>query len=248
MSGKRSSDAHAPRRERLCALRRNCAAAQAPGQAWRCFFAAATWRHMATPTLFHEYLYDSANLNYDGASPAQYGDFRQKLEASFLAPEGTGSSNSSSGSVEAGVAGWPGLGGSVGGGRVQGGGGGGGWDASAVQGAALAAPPVVQNGGAPLLEVDPTLASSTAAGQLPRRRPNVFSPACRLHEMIDGVQFTTSHVGSRKLTDVLAAWFGGGLHEVFLLDDYEGVRGRGECGVDPAEAAGLSAVQFYVQP
>ena len=70
----------------------------------------------------------------------------------------------------------------------------------------------------------------------------MFSPACHLHETIDGVQFTTSHVGGQKLVNVLAAWFGGAVEEVFLLDQYEGVRGSDECGVDPAAAAGLSAV------
>ena len=226
-------------------LHRGCEGAQAPGQAWRCFFAAAAWRHLATPVLFHEYLYDSANLGYDGAGPAQYGDFRRRLEASFAAPEqdGNSSSGGGGGGLEAVAAERHGEGSSAGGGGEGG-------DASGLRGATLQAPLLLPTSVAGLQAGAPTPAPANGTGsrQLSGERPNMFSPACHLHEMIDGVQFTTSHVGGRRLVDVLAAWFGGSVDEVFLIDEYEGVRGSDKCGVDPAAAAGLSAAQFYTKP
>lgn len=83
--------------------------------------------------------------------------------------------------------------------------------------------------------------SMTCSGQA-LRGPNIFSPACQLHEMIDSKLFTTSHVGDVKFVDVLGAWFAGQLSCVHVLDGHRGVRGGDECGFDPAQAQQLVAV------
>ena len=62
---------------------RTCADAYGPDEAWRCFFAQYAHAHVATPALFHEYLYDSANLGFDGATSSNFSSFREHLEASF---------------------------------------------------------------------------------------------------------------------------------------------------------------------
>ena len=41
------------------------------------------------------------------------------------------------------------------------------------------------------------------------RAATVFAPACQLHEMIDGPQFTSSHIGGVRFVDLLAGWFAG---------------------------------------
>ncbi|EIE18482.1 hypothetical protein COCSUDRAFT_60148 [Coccomyxa subellipsoidea C-169] len=65
---------------------------------WRCFFAQDCQAFLETPTLFHEYLYDSANLGYDGAgSPAEAEDFRSRLEASIKAAAAAGGTGSCAG-------------------------------------------------------------------------------------------------------------------------------------------------------
>lgn len=190
-------------------LRSSCEAAQgARSAAWRCFFAQAAWRHLATPTIFHEYLYDSANLGYDGAGWGQYEDFRAKLQSSFTAPAAD----------QSGGDGCP-------------------------AGAAWASTSGGSSGtGAPALQACSSRNASDAA-----RRPSVFAPACHLHEMIDGAQFTTSHVGDQRFTDVLAAWFAGNSSSVFLLDTSGTVRGEDECGVDPAASKQLKDVLLYMQ-
>jgi hypothetical protein len=198
-------------------LRRSCEAAQQlRGAAWRCFFAQAAWRHLATPAIFHEYLYDSANLGYDGAAWGQYEDFRGKLQGSFTAAPAD-----------------------------EGGGGG-----CPAAGAAWAATSGGSGGtGTTALQACSSSSSSSAAGNASdaARRPNVFAPACHLHEMIDGAQFTTSHVGGQRFTDVLASWFAGNLSSVFLLDDSSTVRSADECGVDAAASKQLSDVLLYIQ-
>ena len=200
----------------------SCEAAQAPGQAWRCFFAQQLWPYLSTPTLFHEYLYDSANLGYDGAAWRQYDDFREKLQSSFLAWE------DGDGGCPAGAAWVPG-------------------DRTSSAGACTSGKDGEQGEGEGSTVVSRQQLPGNATAGSGSRRPNVFSPACHLHEMIDSVQFTTSHVGEQHLTDVLAGWFDGGISRVFLLDNATYVRGSDECGVDPAAAKQMSDVLSYTQ-
>ncbi|KAK9902182.1 hypothetical protein WJX75_007070 [Coccomyxa subellipsoidea] len=71
---------------------------------WRCFFAQDCQAFIETPALFHEYLYDSANLGYDGAgSPAEAEDFRSRMEASIKAAAATGWNGSCDGGDSEGV-------------------------------------------------------------------------------------------------------------------------------------------------
>ena len=200
----------------------SCEAAQAPGQAWRCFFAQQAWPHLSTPTLFHEYLYDSANLGYDGAAWSQYDDFREKLQSSFLergeagdgcpasAAWGPGDADSSADACNSGRDGAPG-----------------------------------ESEGSIIVTRQQLHGNASGVGG--SRRPNMFSPACHLHEMIDSVQLTISHVGEQHLTDVLARWFDGQISSVFLLDNATYVRDADECGVDPAAAKQLSDILSYTQ-
>lgn len=200
----------------------SCEAAQAPGQAWRCFFAQQAWPYLSTPTLFHEYLYDSANLGYDGAAWSQYDDFREKLQGSFLAWEDGDSGCAAS-------AAW------------------GHADGTSSADACSSGRSGEQRGSEGSMVVSGQQLPGNATGGGSSRRPNMFSPACHLHEMIDSVQLTTSHVGKKHLTDVLTGWFDGQISSVFLLDNATYVRDSNECGVDPAAAKQLNDVLTYTQ-
>lgn len=57
-----------------------CEAAFPPKDSWRCFHAQYAAPHLAVRTLYHQNLYDWANLGYDGASPKDYEDFRARME------------------------------------------------------------------------------------------------------------------------------------------------------------------------
>ncbi|CAL8465970.1 g5506 [Coccomyxa elongata] len=66
------------------------------GESWRCFFAQDCHAHLDTPPLFHEYLYDSANMGYDGVgSSPEAEDFRSHLEASLKLSEASSAWNGS---------------------------------------------------------------------------------------------------------------------------------------------------------
>ncbi len=263
---------------------------------WRCFFAQDCQAFLETPTLFHEYLYDSANLGFDGAgSPAEAEDFRSRLEASIKAAAAAGGSGSCAGdsseeeaspdgrhthnvsrigehvvlrvgSRDARGSGALALGdsgdahGSSGGtqesdGLVKGGG-----RSFSVgdrremkQNADMLSLPSGSrpngnnrtSGIAASQQLDAGLvsnASMTCSGQTLRSWPNIFAPACQLHEMIDCTLFTKSHVGDVRFVYVLGAWFAGELNNVHVLDGHGGVRGGDECGVYPALAKQLAAV------
>lgn len=74
---------------------RSCEQGFGANDTWRCFFAQDCHPHLTTPSIFHEYLYDSANLGFDGgSSPAEAEDFRARLEASFMDCELTSISGS----------------------------------------------------------------------------------------------------------------------------------------------------------
>lgn len=53
-------------------------------EAWRCFHAQYAARRVQLPLLFHQYVYDSANLGYDQASPANFSNFRRQFLESLL--------------------------------------------------------------------------------------------------------------------------------------------------------------------
>ena len=74
------------------------------------------------------------------------------------------------------------------------------------------------------------------------RAATVFAPACQLHEMIDGPQFTFSHVGGVRFVDLLAGWFAGEPTPT-VIDAHAGPRSPGECGKDPAAAAASAPPQ-----
>ncbi|KAK9807851.1 hypothetical protein WJX72_011324 [[Myrmecia] bisecta] len=60
---------------------RSCTA-HFPDEPWRCFHAQYAWRHVKFPVLFHEFLYDSANLGFDTCyKQADVEDFRHRLRA-----------------------------------------------------------------------------------------------------------------------------------------------------------------------
>lgn len=53
-------------------------------EAWRCFHAQYAARRIQLPLLFHQYVYDSANLGYDQASTANFSNFRRQFLQSLL--------------------------------------------------------------------------------------------------------------------------------------------------------------------
>ena len=262
-------------------LNRSCEQHFGANSSWRCFFAQDCQAFIETPALFHEYLYDSASLGYDGAgSPAEAEDFRSRMEASIKAAAATGWSGSCNGGDSEGISlnntgarlavpqaavvpggcvsrqgNENGLG--LGGQQSEGGSRGGQMlevigsreraHVSALSDtpdrAAMASVPSSRT----LPEVDQSdgellsNGSMTCSGQA-LRGPNIFSPACQLHEMIDSKLFTTSHVGDVRFVDVLGAWFAGQLSCVHVLDGHRGARGGDECGFDPAQAQQLMAV------
>lgn len=251
------------------------------GESWRCFFAHDCQAHLDTPALFHEYLYDSANMGYDGvSSSAEAENFRSRTEASLKLSEASSAWNDScdnatdvtaplsgSGAVSLGhqlVSGKssrevPNL------------------DASrsfyikriqnkmpgfavlqitestrwerVAQAFALTEMPGQAMGPASSMSQQRTKdfiaeeqPSTTANECKVHSMPNIFAPACQLHEMIDSVLFTMSHVGNARFVDVLDAWFGGHLSNVHVIDTHPGMRGGSECGFDPASAQQLAAV------
>ena len=247
---------------------------------------------MATPALYHEYLYDSANLGFDGATASNFSSFREHLEASFigaaagspdpvtlgfsgaeagaaaartpasvahaaapppavqepyrvdaygvqaastgralLATGGGASAGTAAGgppapgnalSPRAGTAGAPSPGATLAAGFAH-------------EGRAAAAPSVglVSGEGVVAPRTESGLPEDASAGA---RAATVFAPACQLHEMIDGPQFTFSHIGGVRFVDLLAGWFAGEPTPT-VIDAHAGPRSPGECGKDPAAAA-----------
>ena len=252
---------------------------------------------MATPALFHEYLYDSANLGFDGATASNFSSFREHLEASFVGTAAGGPDPVTLGfsGVEAGAAVAAGLAGpaaaplpavegpyrvdaygvqaastgrallATGGGASAGTAAGGlptpgktlsprssGAAGAPSPRAALAVGPahVGQAAAAPdvgLVRGEGVVAPRTGLG-LPEdaaagaRAATVFAPACQLHEMIDGPQFTFSHIGGVRFVDLLAGWFAGEPTPT-VIDAHRGPRSAGECGKDPASAAASAPPQ-----
>ena len=265
----------------LFCLDRSCEQSFPVGEFWRCFFAQDCHAHLETPALFHEYLYDSANMGYDGVgSSAEAEDFRSRLEASIKlsgasesgscdnATDETGPlgsrgamslevSSSSSGELRKTAAldrgygeRWqdniPYIEDSD---RAEGTR----WERVAQAFALTEAPSEAFGSGSDLLRPEKAGSSAevslstSANGSMTCRaqahsRPNIFAPACQLHEMIDSVLFTTSHVGDVHFVDLLEGWFSGLLSSVDVLDSHSGVRGGDECGFDPASAQQLAAV------
>ena len=149
----------------------SCTEAYGPEEAWRCFFAQYAHEHVATPAIFHEYLYDSANLAYNGGSAAWAfaEDFRTRLTASL---DGMPS-------------------------RIGGG-----------------------------------ITSEMQWSATHQQLPAVFAPACELHEMIDSVLFTTSHVGNFMFWRVLGQWYETQEHnttDVRIIDNVPGRRSTADC-------------------
>lgn len=253
---------------------------------------------MATPVLFHEYLYDSANLGFDGATASNFSSFREHLEASFVGRAAGGPNPETLGfpRVEAGAAAAHASGRAAGAAaplpavqepyRVDaygvqaasaerallttGGGAGAGTAAGGLpapgrtlspragtagapsQGAAQAAGPahvgraaaaphvgLVSGEGAVAPRTDSGLGEGAAAGA---RAATAFAPACQLHEMIDGPQFTFSRIGGVRFVDLLAGWFAGEPTPT-VIDAHAGPRSPGECGKDPAAAAASAPPQ-----
>ena len=235
-------------------------------EAWRCFFAQYAHAHVATPALFHEYLYDSANLGFDGALAANFSDFRARMEASF------------SGSAAASSPPYPRLPGSAAGAsalanRVLGADGEGGRPAAppaeipaahsngypepytgaagmerallaSAAGSGMAAAGVPAPG-VTLLPREQSMDPSTAPGPAAARTEaaagarvaTVFAPACQLHEVIDGPLFTSSHIGGVLFIDLLGGWWAGDATPT-VIDAHLGPRSAAECSADPASAAG----------
>lgn len=236
------------------------------------------------PALFHEYLYDSANMGYDGVgSSAEAEDFRSRLEASLKLSEASSAWNgscdnatdetsalgssgdlsvehqqvSSSISMKMPMAdaldeghgdrvqtNLPGAEPSDAADSTR-------WGRIAQAFALTKAPGHIL--GAENNLVHPRVAEtfaeepSTTNGSMMCRaqahsRPNIFAPACQLHEMIDSILFTTSHVGNAQFVDVLKGWYSGHLSSVHVLDGHLGVRSGDDCGCDPASAQQLAAL------
>lgn len=251
---------------------RSCEESLGRNQSWRCFFAQDCQGFLETPALFHEYLYDSANLGYDGAgSSAEAEDFRSRLEASFKAAAAATDSACAGGCSEqpdgvchntstmqlevlptgAGRTAVREMGHEP---RDSAGNGDG------KEGLVASTKSVINwqmRHGEEELEIVCQLGQNCSASepvsatgcseqhsrQLQQQsEPNVFAPACQLHEMIDSVLFTTSHVGSLRFVDTLSCWFEGECSGMQVLDGHSGVRGSSECGFDPSAAVQLEAV------
>lgn len=262
----------------LFCLDRSCEQSFSVGESWRCFFAQDCHAHLETPALFHEYLYDSANMGYDGVgSSAEAEDFRSRMEASFKLSEPSSAWNDScdnatdetthvsgsgalslehqllSSSISRGVLKTAGYGervqNNLPGVEVSNAAESTRWERAA-QHFALTEVPGQASGVKSIQIAEPsaeiplsmTANSTMTCRAQPHSRPNIFAPACQLHEMIDSVLFTTSHVGNARFVDVLEAWFSGHLSSVHVLDAHVGVRGGDECGFDPASAQQLAAV------
>ena len=207
---------------------------------WRCFFAASCYGHTETPTLFHEYLYDSANLGYDSAAWSQYNDFRSKLTASIKGqPAASWNVTESNNTL----------------------------DAPAITPANLTSFAEYAEGQSTALQPEASVASMSDMAPAPAvpdsvaqdlafafqssnmgdiktasgRRPNMFAPACHLHEMEDGRLFTKSSIGNALLVDVLADWYADRTPSVLVLDHHEGLQSDALCGTDPKASMLLAA-------
>lgn len=206
---------------------------------WRCFFAESCYGFLETPALFHEYLYDSANLGYDSAAWSQFNDYRRKLTASIRGrPTAEWNVTSSNCTADAACSDTPVM-----------------TPASLTsaveyaEGQSTALQP--RSSAAGLQDMDTTQAAAPAStaqsgnvSDVPPasgRRPNMFAPACHLHEMIDGVLFTKSTIGHKWLVDELEAWYAGRTPSVFVLDPLEGLESDALCGTTPKASMLLAA-------
>ena len=244
---------------------------------WKCFFAAECFKHLTTPALFHQYLYDSANLGYDSAAWSQFDDFRYKMTESLQgAPAASWNVTSSScaaggacsaiapalapGSLTAAVEYAEGQSALSQPGR-----------STRHQPESAAAEPASAPGslhsavdykerqpaviqpdgsmggqpGAPAVAPLPAGATARRNGDAEDgesgRRPNLFAPACHLHEIIDGVLFTKSAIGEVRLVEALEAWFTGEWQSVSFMDQTPGLRSNDVCGTDPKATELLAA-------
>ena len=205
---------------------------------WRCFFAASCYGSLETPALFHQYLYDSANLGYDSAAWSQYNDFRRKLTASIRGrPAAEWNVTDGNCTADAVCSDTPPL-----------------TPASLTlaveyaEGQSAALKP--GSGSASLADIDMSQAAPDTVAQSSNvsdvspasgRRPNMFAPACHLHEMIDGVLFTKSTIGDKWLVDELEDWFADRTQTVFVLDPHEGLESDALCGTNPKATMLLAA-------
>ena len=205
---------------------------------WRCFFAASCYGFLETPALFHEYLYDSANLGYDSAAWSQFNDFRRKLTASIRGrPAAEWNVTSSNCTADATCADTPVI-----------------TPASLTlaveyaEGQSRALQPGPSTAG--LSDMDTAQAAPESTAQSSNvsdispasgRRPNIFAPACHLHEMIDGVLFTKSNIGNKWLVDELEAWYAGRTQSLVVLDPHEGLESDALCGTTPKATMLLAA-------
>lgn len=244
---------------------------------WKCFFAAECFKHLTTPALFHQYLYDSANLGYDSAAWSQFDDFRYKMTESLQgAPAASWNVTSSScaaggacsaiapalapGSLTAAVEYAEGQSALSQPGR-----------STRHQPESAAAEPASAPGslhsavdykerqpaviqpdgsmggqpGAPAVAPLPAGATARRNGDAEDgesgRRPNLFAPACHLHEIIDGVLFTKSAIGEVRLVEALEAWFTEEWQSVSFMDQTPGLRSNDVCGTDPKATELLAA-------
>ena len=208
---------------------------------WRCFFAASCYEHLETPALFHEYLYDSANLGYDSAAWSQYEDFRRKLTGSIKGDPAYvwNVTDGNCTAADAACAGAPATAAANLLAAVE--------DLesqSAVSQPSAGSGALADEGSASTLDSwlwDAQSSNVSDSSQASGRRPNVFGPACHLHEMIDGVLFTKSAINGTWLVDVLADWYAGRTQDVFILDQYDGLQSDALCGTDPKATVLLAA-------
>ena len=248
---------------------------------WKCFFAAECFKHLATPVLFHQYLYDSANLGYDSAAWSQFDNFRYKMTESLQgAPAESWNTTSSScaaggacsaaapalapGSLTAAVEDAEGVSALSQPGST-----------SHQPGSAAAEPALAPRSlhsaleyeegqpavsqpersmgsqpGAPAVAPSPAGARAGSLGPTrdgpaedrdAGRKPNLFAPACHLHEIIDGVLFTKSAIGEVRLVEALEAWYAQEWHSVSFMDHTPGLRSDDVCGTDPKATELLAA-------
>eukprot|EP00884_Botryococcus_braunii_P020346 jgi/Botrbrau1/6996/Bobra.0165s0026.1 len=61
----------------------SCTEFYGQAESWRCFHAQYAARHVPVPLMFHQYVYDSANLGYDQASYPNFSDFRRQFLSSI---------------------------------------------------------------------------------------------------------------------------------------------------------------------
>ena len=260
----------------------SCVSFHGNESSWKCFFAADCFKHLATPVLFHQYLYDSANLGYDSAAWLQFDDFRYKMTES-LQGEPAASWNTTGNSCTAGGACGaaahalaPGSltaaiehaeGQSALSQRST---------STVLQPLSAAAEPALAPGSLPSALEDPEGQSAVSqpgrsTGGQPRapavapspggtiagswvpsrtgnagegdngRIPNVFAPACHLHEIIDGVLFTKSVIGDVRLVRALEAWYTEKWQSVLFMDQTPGLRDNDVCGTDPKATQLLAA-------